>query len=123
MKRKPIKWRKDVDPQDFEAGRQYLELLYLAGTAKTLVRALKSAPLEKFAAKDILRASELTLLDRKDPDVAKQFQKIRAGEALSPPLLVRERSGRARLIVADGFHRLCAAVHIDENAPVPCKIA
>jgi hypothetical protein len=41
---------------------------------------------------------------------------------LSPLLLVHE-SGHARLVVADGFHRLCAVIHVDENAEVACKIA
>ena len=26
------------------------------------------------------------------------------------------------LIVADGYHRICASYHIDENADVPCKM-
>ena len=90
--------------------------------ARELVRALKRTPIRPFAAKDILRASELGLLDAKDPDVAKQMKRIAKGQALSPLLLVRE-SGHARLIVADGFHRLCAAMHSDQDASVPCKIA
>jgi hypothetical protein len=43
---------------------------------------------------------------------------------LSPVLLVR---GTLRpevpLIVADGYHRICASYHLDEDADIPCRIA
>lgn len=117
-----IKWLKEVAEHDFEAGQTYLSLLYPDAVARKLVRALKNAPIREFAAKDILRASELALERAEDPGVAKQIKKIRKGEKLSPLLLVRE-SGHARLIVADGFHRLCAVHHLDQETPVPCRIA
>lgn len=117
-----LKWSETVDDKDFDAGRRYLELLFAPTSARALVRALKSAPVNSFAAKDVLRASELPLLSAKDGDVARQLKKIDKGAPLSPLLLVRE-SGHARLVVADGFHRLCAAVHIDQDAEVACKIA
>ena len=116
-----VKWSESVADDDFEAGRRYLELLYPRAKATALVGTLKSAPIEKFAAKDVLRASELHLLPVKEPEVAKQFKKIAKRTALSPLLLVRE-SGHARLIVADGFHRLCAVMHIDPASEVACKI-
>jgi hypothetical protein len=47
--------------------------------------------------------------------------KILAGKKLSPLLLVRS-SKTSRLIVADGYHRLCAAYGFDEDALIPCKI-
>jgi len=27
-----------------------------------------------------------------------------------------------RVIVADGYHRLCSVYGLDEEAPIPCKI-
>jgi len=116
------KWLETVDDKDLDAGRRYLELLFAPTSARALVRALKSAAVHSFAAKDVLRASELQLLPAKDPDVARQLKKIHKGAPLSPLLLVRE-TGHARLVVADGFHRLCAVMHVDENAEVACKIA
>lgn len=116
------KWASAVDRKDFDAGRQYLELLYPASRAKALVRSLKRTAIRSFVAKDILRASELELLPAREPDVAKQMKRIARQEKLSPLLLVRE-SDHARLIIADGFHRLCAAMHTDEQSMVPCKIA
>lgn len=117
-----IKWLKDVERGDFAAGESYLRLLYPPRRAQALTTALRRAPLTAFAAKDVLRASELTVLPRKEPDVAKQLKRVADGEKLSPLLLVRE-DGHARLIVADGFHRLCAVMHIDAGERVPCKIA
>ncbi len=117
-----VAWSKTVEAEDFDAGQRYLELLFPPAKASALVRRLKETSVRAFPAKDVLRASELDLLSPKDPDVAKQLKKIAKGKALSPLLLVRE-SGHARLIVADGFHRLCAAVNVDESLDVACKIA
>lgn len=117
-----IKWCSDVDESDFRAGTTYLCLLYPTDHADRLTETLKQVETSTFAAKDILRASELALLPAKDPDVAKQLKKVEKGAKLSPLLLIRE-SGHARLIVADGFHRLCAVHHIDPDEQVPCKIA
>jgi hypothetical protein len=40
---------------------------------------------------------------------------------LSPLLLVRDEKN-GRVVIADGYHRLCAVYEIDEDAWVPCKI-
>ena len=52
----------------------------------------------------------------------RDLKRIRAGKALSPLLLVRVPE-IAKLVVADGYHRLCAVYSVDEDAVVPCKIA
>ena len=36
---------------------------------------------------------------------------------------VRSDTAGAHLIVADGFHRLCAVMHTDQDGKVACKIA
>jgi len=33
------------------------------------------------------------------------------------------RTGNGKVIIADGYHRLCAVYSYDENAVIPCKIA
>jgi hypothetical protein len=116
-----IKWLKEVERHDFSAGEAYLRLLFPAPVARERIASLKKVKVTVHAAKDILRASELAMLPQKDPDVARQLKKIQEGEKLSPLLVVRE-SGHARLIVADGFHRLCAVNHLDPDEQVPCKI-
>jgi hypothetical protein len=74
-------------------------------------------------AKDLLRASGLDALPRDNTHVAKDLDKVRAGERLSPVLLVRgDLSHGVPLVVADGYHRICASYHLDENADIPCRI-
>ena len=42
-------------------------------------------------------------------------------EKLSPLLLYRDKTN-GTLIIADGYHRLCAVYKFDEDAMIPCKI-
>jgi len=55
--------------------------------------------------------------------VAKDLKGVARGQRLSPVLLVRGRGAQAvPLIVADGYHRICASYHLDEDADIPCRI-
>jgi hypothetical protein len=88
-----------------------------------LVARLKKTRLIRRKAKDILRASDLHLLPEDNPHVVRGLKKVRRGEALSPVLLVRGDFRRGvPLIVADGYHRICAGWYIDENALIPCRM-
>jgi hypothetical protein len=70
-----------------------------------------------------LRASGLALQSEENPHVAGDLKKVRKGKPLSPILLVRGDAMQGLpLIVADGYHRICASWHIDEDAAVPCRI-
>ena len=73
-------------------------------------------------AKDIFRTSGLSLLGVSNSQVEKDRGKIEAGNELSPLLLIRDAL-RGRVIIADGYHRLCAVYSFDEDAVIPCKIA
>ena len=75
----------------------------------------------EFKAKDIFRASGLALLGISNTHVEKDRRKIGAGQALSPLLLVRDPT-HGKVIIADGYHRLCAVYSYDEDAVIPCKI-
>jgi hypothetical protein len=70
-------------------------------------------------AKDILRASQLALLGQDNKHVAADLAKVSAGQAMSPILLLRG-SDQHPLIVADGYHRVCASYWLDENTDIPC---
>ena len=83
---------------------------------------LKLAEVSAFKAKDIFRASKLSLLGISNAHVAKDQQKVRSGHALSPLLLIRDPAN-STVIVADGYHRLCAVYSYDEDSVIPCKIA
>jgi disulfide oxidoreductase YuzD len=69
-------------------------------------------------AKDILRASELPLLAKDNIHVKENLQKVKKGKKLSPVLLVRD----SKLIIADGYHRVCAIYYLSEDLQVPCRI-
>jgi hypothetical protein len=113
-------WKDEPEEQDFPAARNYLSLLVEPAEAKRLAKALeRSSELEHFMAKDILRASRLPLLPADNHEVAKDLGKVKAGAKLSPVLLVRGTP----LWVADGYHRVCASYHLDEDAEIPCRIA
>lgn len=112
-------WQDEPEAHDFPAAESYLSLLLGRAAATRLAKALrKGKNLERYAAKDILRASGLPLLPPEDPEVAADLAKVAAGTKLSPVLLVQGTP----LLVADGYHRVCASYHLDEKVQVPCRI-
>ena len=121
-KKAKIKWLSEPETQDYPASLSYLSLLYDEKSAATHVKRLKRAALSKFKAKDIFRASGLPLLATSNTHVHKDLQKIQSGGMLSPLLLIGDPA-RGRVIIADGYHRLCAVYSCDEDAVIPCKIA
>lgn len=116
-----IKWLREPEEHDYPAAQSYLSLLYDEGAARSHVENLRRAPVSTYKAKDIFRASGLSLLGISNGHVEKDQHKIRSGEALSPLLLLRD-SPNGRLMIADGYHRLCAVYSFDEDAVIPCKI-
>ena len=116
-----IRWLDRPEDQDFPAAESYLSLRYPPPRARALVNALKRARPARFKAKDIFRASGLPLLGLDNWHVHKDQEKIAAKAQLSPLLLVRDPVA-SRLIIADGYHRLCAVYSHDEDAVIPCRI-
>jgi hypothetical protein len=117
-----IKWLRDAEEQDYPSALSYLCLLYDEETATAHVDTLKRATISELKAKDIFRASGLSLLGISNAHVERDQEKIQSGQQLSPLLLIRD-SVNGTVIVADGYHRLCAVYSYDDNAVVPCKIA
>ena len=120
-KQSEIKWLSAPEEHDYPAAKSYLDLLFDESLVNSYVEKLKHAPISYFKAKDIFRASALSLLGVSNVHVEKNQHKIDAAEALSPLLLVRD-SSHGKVIVADGYHRLCAIYSYDEDAIIPCKI-
>ena len=115
-------WAADPEGHDFEAARDYLSLQYEPAVAEALARALReTSTVSTYKAKDILRASGLEPLGRKNFHVDADLAKITKGKKLSPVLLVRDVE-RHVLVIADGFHRVCASQLTDEDTVIPARI-
>ena len=116
-----VKWLAQPEDQDYPAALSFLSLIYPDKAAQQFAGDLKKAPVTQFKAKDIFRASALKLLDATNSHVKKNVKVINDGGSLSPILLVRD-TNHGKVIVADGYHRVCAVYTFDEDAMIPCKI-
>jgi hypothetical protein len=116
-----LKWKKKPEEHDYPAAASYLNLIFDNKTVSSLVKQLKKAPLTSHKAKDILRASGLSPLGMSNYHVKVDMKKIVSGIPVSPILLVRDKAN-GRVIIADGYHRLCAMHMMDEDALVLGKI-
>jgi hypothetical protein len=116
-----IKWLREPEEHDYPAAQSYLTLIYDDPTVAKYVKQLRKAPVSGFKAKDIFRASGLSLLGISNSHVDKDRKKINAGDKLSPLLLVRDPQN-GNVVIADGYHRMCAVYSFDEDAVIPCKI-
>jgi hypothetical protein len=104
MAKEKLVWKIKPERRDYVAATSFLSLIFPAPRAKALVRALHSAPVTHRAAKDLLRASGLPLLPMDEASVKGDLSK------------------GIPLVVADGYHRICAVCHYDELAPVASQI-
>jgi hypothetical protein len=121
MKKTKIRWLGRPQKHDYPAAQSYLSLVLQPRAARKLVEKLKRAGIREFAAKDIFRASGLPLLGGSDSHVEKYRSLIVLKQPLSPLLLCRDPV-LGRLVIADGYHRLCAVYTFDEDAMIPCQI-
>ena len=116
-----IVWLPEPEDHDYPAAESFLRLLFDEQVVNDLVAKLRTAALQEFKAKDIFRASELSLLGVSNSHVEKDRKKITKRIPLSPLLLVRDPKN-SKVIIADGYHRLCAVYSFDEDQWIPCKI-
>lgn len=120
-KLKDIKWLVDAEKHDYPAAESYLRILYSEDRVAKMMARFRSAPVVQFKAKDIFRASQLSALGISNSHVEKDRKKIREGKGLSPLLLLRDEQN-GKVVIADGYHRLCAIYEFDEDAWIQCKI-
>lgn len=119
-----VKWLEKPEAHDFPAAADYLSMLADAQTVKKALKKLKSGTVTYRKAKDILRAAQLGLLPVDNPHVAADLTKVEKGLPLSPILLVRgDLLTGVPLQIADGYHRVCASYHTDENTNIPVVLA
>jgi hypothetical protein len=123
MAKSKIVWMDAPEPADYEAALSFLSLIYSPSESQSLVRSLRSQPPLERAAKDLLRAAGLPLLPKEESKVREDLKRISKGKPLAPVILVTgDMSAGIPLIVADGYHRICAACHFDEEATVQCRM-
>jgi len=118
---KEIKWLPDVEEHDYPAAESYLSLLYSKDRVDDMIARFRSTTIVQFKAKDVFRASQLSLLGVSNSHVEKDRKKIQKGISLSPLLILRDEQN-GKTVIADGYHRLCAIYGFDEDAWIRCKI-
>lgn len=120
-KKNRINWLALPDEHDYPAAASYLGLIYEPDVVAGYIQKLQQASMSSFKAKDIFRASRLSLLGISNTEVETDRKKIRHEISLSPLLLVRD-SLNGKVIIADGYHRLCAVYETNDDTDIPCKI-
>jgi len=121
-KQRPV-WKKKPEDEDFAGALHFLSLVLPAIKAKKLVQSMRKTRTLELAAKDLLRASNLPLLPSDELHVDGDLKKIHKGKPLAPVLLVQGDISRGiPLIVADGYHRICAVYYYDDSVPIHCRI-
>lgn len=116
-----IHWLATAEEHTYQAAESYLSLIYPADRTAEMVAQLRQAAVVQFKAKDIFRASRLLLLEKSNSHVQKDVDKITKGVQLSPLLLVRDGQN-GQVVIADGYHRMCAIYGFDEDAWICCQI-
>ena len=114
-----VKWRSEPERHDFPAAQSYLRITFSDAFCRKKIACLKTARVVLFKAKDLFRASGLSLLGVSNIHIEKDRYKIKHGIELSPLLLVRYKG---RVVIVDGYHRLCAVYSFDEDAEIPAVI-
>ena len=119
MAKHRVSWNPRPSSDDFAAALSYLSLQFRIGTARSLVRKAHATKATEHVAKDLLRACHLPLLHPDERHVAENLKRIHKSKPLSPVILIQGDLMRGRpFVIADGYHRMCAACHADEDAPV-----
>jgi hypothetical protein len=115
-----LRWLDDVAAHDFDAALAYLSLKLDQKQAATAVSHLRKARVTRRRANDILRACGLVALPLDDPGVRRDLLNAVSGKRLSPVLVVSTGEGGD---IADGYHRVSLAYHLDPFGDVPVRIA
>ena len=123
MAKKHADWKSRPEEADYDAALSFLSLLLPAAIARRWVAKARRAPRIERVAKDLLRASNLPLLSVDEKHVAEDLKRIHKGKPLSPVIVIQGDLTKSRpFIIADGYHRVCAACHADEDAPVAATL-
>ena len=118
-----VLWLDEPDEHDYPAAESFLLLICEPMFVEQLLAKFRSAAVTQFNAKDIIRASQLTLITNQNFHVNRDLKKIEKGKSLSPILLIRGGGKLGTpLIIADGYHRTCAVYWNNEDDFINAKI-
>ena len=116
-----IRWLDEPEEKDYAAASSFLSMVLSPSALPAVIAGLHGAPAGHWAAKDILRAAGLPALKPKQStEVAEKLAKVRKGIPISPVLLVG--GIRPQLVIADGYHRVSAALRVNEDTQVPGRL-
>ena len=76
MGKEKVKWMDKPEDHNYPAAESYLSLLFDKDDVKELISKLDKADISGFKAKDIFRASKLSLLGISNSHVEKNIEKI-----------------------------------------------
>lgn len=119
---KEIIWLPEVKESNYIDATSYLNLIYSSIEVENIISLLRESELTIFKAKDILRASRLNLLTSNNYHVKINLNEITQEIPLSPLLLIKDKDLKGKLIIADGYHRLCAIYNFNEDFSIHCKL-
>jgi hypothetical protein len=115
-----FRWKPTIGKASLRAAEDYLTLCYPPVQAARLLELLKDGEIVTRRADDILRACRRDPAPADDPRVKDVTERMADGKALSPALVVISSRGPD---IANGEHRLSAALHADPAMVVPVVIA
>jgi hypothetical protein len=115
-----LQWLPDVAKHDFAAAEAYLSLRLDPAQVDHAVGDLRATKVTTRRANDILRACSRDPLPLDDPGVMRDLRKAISGDQLSPVLVVTLPDGAD---IADGYHRVSLAYHLNPFGDVPLRIA
>jgi len=116
-------WQEAPEEHDYPAAYSYLSLLAPLKEVEIMIEKLRVAKIEQFKAKDVIRASQSSVLGKENFHVNRDLKKIAKKEPLTPLLLVRGSGSKLLLLtIADGYHRACAVYLNDEDGFINAKI-
>ena len=122
-KKTTVTWTSRPAEHDYPAAESFLRLIAGPALIKKCTALLSEEPTVHQHAKDILRAAALPLLPADDPEVARDLKAVAKGTALSPILLIGGDINTGRVLqIADGYHRVCASYHVNEDTEIPCRL-
>lgn len=115
-----LPWTDDVDDDHFDDAYDYLSLHWLPKQAGLAVEALRKADVVKFHPEDLLRAANLDPVGLDDAEVRREIARALADGHFQPALVINLPQG---VVIADGYHRLSAAVHLGPKQKAHVKLA